>query len=104
MRLGNVVALSLMADFIPWLSLLSTGLILHIAIGRNTVFSAALLISGAMVARYGTLQKKALVEPYDEPASEENAHESRRTIDGEREVGISSAMKSCPPSSSVTTS
>ena len=67
MRRGNVVALSLMADFIPWLSLLATGVMLHMAIGRTAVLSAALLISGAIVARYGTLQNKPLIAAYDEP-------------------------------------
>jgi drug/metabolite transporter (DMT)-like permease len=67
MRRGNVVVLSLFADLIPWLSLVSTSLMLHIAIGRTAVFSAVLLVSGAMIARYGTLQKDPLVAAYEEP-------------------------------------
>lgn len=66
MRQGNVVILSLLADLIPWLSLVSANLMLHIAIGRGAVFSAVLLVSGAIIARYGTMQKELVVPAYEE--------------------------------------
>jgi drug/metabolite transporter (DMT)-like permease len=66
MRQGNVVVLSLFADLIPWLSLAATNLMLHIDIGRNAVFSAGVLVLGATLARYGTLQKMPLFAAYDE--------------------------------------
>jgi drug/metabolite transporter (DMT)-like permease len=67
MRRGNMVVLSLFADVIPWLSLISSNVMLHIAIGRAAVFSAVLLVAGAILARYGTLQKKPVVAAYEEP-------------------------------------
>jgi drug/metabolite transporter (DMT)-like permease len=67
MQKGNIVALSLLADLIPWISLVSASLMLHIAIGRTVVFSAVVLVLGAMIARYGTLQKRAVVAAYEEP-------------------------------------
>lgn len=67
MQRGNVVMLSLFADLIPWLSLLSASLMLHVAIGHRALFSAVVLVSGAMIARYGTLQKTPLVAAYEEP-------------------------------------
>jgi len=67
MRKGNVVALSLIADLIPWLSLASTSVMLHIAIGSKAAVSAVFLVMGAMVARYGTQQKNFVVAAYEEP-------------------------------------
>jgi drug/metabolite transporter (DMT)-like permease len=67
MRQGNVVVLSLMADFIPWLSLVSANLMLHVAIGGGVMVSAVVLVMGAMIARYGTLQPRPLVAAYEEP-------------------------------------
>ena len=64
MRRGNVIVLSLCADFIPWLSLLSANLLLGVDIGGRTVISAISLVMGAMITRYGTLHKKAM-EPLD---------------------------------------
>ncbi len=64
-RKGNVVILSLFADFIPWLSLLTAHFMLGLDIGIKTVLSAVLLVSGAMIARYGTLQKKLKLETYE---------------------------------------
>jgi drug/metabolite transporter (DMT)-like permease len=55
MRKGNVVILSLFADFIPWLSLIFAALILKVEIGPKTILSAILLVLGAMITRYGTL-------------------------------------------------
>ena len=69
MRQGNVVVLSLFADLIPWLSLAATSLMLHIAIGRNAVFSAGVLVLGATLARYGTLQKTPALAVYEEVGS-----------------------------------
>jgi drug/metabolite transporter (DMT)-like permease len=67
MRKGNIVLLSLFADLIPWLSLASTSLMLHISIGSKAVASAVVLVIGAMIARYGTLRKKPLLAAYEEP-------------------------------------
>ncbi|HWZ52334.1 MAG TPA: hypothetical protein VNW54_12810 [Granulicella sp.] len=67
MRQGNVVVLSLFADLIPWLSLGATNLMLHIDLGRNAVFSAGVLVLGATLARYGTLQKMPVLAAYEEP-------------------------------------
>ncbi len=67
MRRGNVVALSLFADFIPWLSLLSAALLLGVDIGHKTVVSAITLVMGAMITRYGTLQKKTSPPPFEMP-------------------------------------
>jgi drug/metabolite transporter (DMT)-like permease len=55
MRKGNIVALSLFADFIPWLSLFSASLFLHFELGVHTVLSAVCLVAGAMVTRYGVM-------------------------------------------------
>ncbi len=66
MRQGNVVILSLFADLIPWLSLGATSLMLHVAIGRNAVFSAGVLVVGATLTRYGTLQKRPVLVTYEE--------------------------------------
>ncbi len=66
MRQGNVVVLSLLADLIPWFSLAVTNLMLRIDIGRNAVFSAGVLVLGATLARYGTLQKAPVLGVYEE--------------------------------------
>jgi drug/metabolite transporter (DMT)-like permease len=60
-RKGNVIILSLCADFIPWLSLVSAFFLLHVDIHNKTIFSAIILVIGAMITRYGTLPKKASV-------------------------------------------
>ena len=57
MRRGNVVILSLCADFIPWISLLTSYLVLGTEIGNRTTASAICLVIGAMITRYSTLQK-----------------------------------------------
>lgn len=57
-RHGSIVILSLMSDFIPWLSLITTNLLLSIAIGPKTVISVITLVAGAIITRYGTLAKK----------------------------------------------
>lgn len=67
MREGNVVVLSLFADLTPWLSLASASLMLHIAIGSKAVFSAVVLVLGAMIVRYGTLQARPVVAAFEEP-------------------------------------
>lgn len=54
MRLGNIVILSLLADFIPWLSLLASTLILDIKIEKRTIFSALFLVVGALLTRFAT--------------------------------------------------
>jgi len=54
MRKGNVVALSLFADFIPWMSLLAAALIVDVAISVHTMISAFTMVVGAMVTRLGT--------------------------------------------------
>ncbi len=55
MHHGSVVALSLCADFIPWLSLLSAHWFLGAEITVTTMISAFTLVLGAMITRYGTL-------------------------------------------------
>jgi len=60
MRKGNVVLLSLGADFIPWLSLASATFIIEVSISTITCISAATLVAGAMITRYGTLQKRTI--------------------------------------------
>jgi drug/metabolite transporter (DMT)-like permease len=67
MRRGNVVILSLFADFIPWLSLFAAHAMLGVGLGGRTILSALLLVAGAMVTRYGTLQKKLAFEQYEVP-------------------------------------
>jgi drug/metabolite transporter (DMT)-like permease len=57
MRRGNIVILSLCADFIPWLSLLAAHLFLHVEIGQRTILAAILLVTGAIITRYGTKQQ-----------------------------------------------
>jgi len=52
---GNIVALSLCADFIPWLSLISAHFILQTEITTTTMIAAFTLVVGAMITRYGTL-------------------------------------------------
>jgi drug/metabolite transporter (DMT)-like permease len=57
-RRGSVVTLSLLADFIPWLSLAVTSFLLSVPIGLSTKISAGVLVVGALVARLGTLERK----------------------------------------------
>lgn len=56
MRKGSVVVLSLAADLIPWISLCAAWIILDVDIGYKTVISAAFLVLGATITRYGTLR------------------------------------------------
>jgi drug/metabolite transporter (DMT)-like permease len=58
MRLGNIVVLSLCADFIPWLSFVTCYLFLNVKIEGKTIIAVILLVLGAMITRYGTLQKR----------------------------------------------
>ncbi len=58
MRRGNVVLLSLSADFIPWLSLLGTWLLVGADISHNTMVAAVALVVGAMMVRAGTAAPK----------------------------------------------
>lgn len=67
MRKGNIIFLSLCADFMPWISLASAYVVLGTHIGITTVLSGVLLVLGAMTTRYGTLTKKpALAIPAPE--------------------------------------
>jgi drug/metabolite transporter (DMT)-like permease len=59
MRLGNIVVLSLIADFIPFVSLVASHFMLGVDIGNRTIFSAVFLVSGAMVTRYATVAGKS---------------------------------------------
>lgn len=61
-RHGSIIILSLMSDFIPWLSLLTTNVLLSIAISPTTLVSAVSLVAGAMITRYGTLVKKQAID------------------------------------------
>lgn len=66
MRKGNVVVISLCADSIPWISLFSAHFVLNVEITARTMVSAAALVLGAVVARYGTLKKTSRAT-YDAP-------------------------------------
>lgn len=57
-QFGNIVMLSLLADFIPWLSLFGAALVLGVSLNNHTIFSAILLVFGAMTTRYSTVPKK----------------------------------------------
>lgn len=50
-RLGNLPVLSLLADFIPWLSLTMSAIYLGIAIPSSTLTSALLIVAGAVLSR-----------------------------------------------------
>jgi drug/metabolite transporter (DMT)-like permease len=54
-RKGNVVTLSLLADFIPWIALTATSVMLGVGIEQHTKLSAAVLVVGALTARFGTI-------------------------------------------------
>ena len=60
MREGNVVILSLSADFIPWLSIGASALFLGVPIETHTIVSALGLVMGAMVTRLGTLPRPSM--------------------------------------------
>ncbi|HMO18778.1 MAG TPA: EamA family transporter [Oligoflexia bacterium] len=59
-RKGNIVILSLFADFIPWLSLFFISLLLAIPLENKTILSAFILVVGAIITRAGTLQKNKI--------------------------------------------
>ncbi len=67
MRKGSVVGLSLMADFIPWLSLFFTWLLVGVTIESKTIVSAIALVFGAILTRFGTLPARTTVT---QPVSE----------------------------------
>jgi drug/metabolite transporter (DMT)-like permease len=54
-RLGNIILLTLLADTMPWASLTATRLYLSIQIGPETWLSAAVIVAGALLARYSLL-------------------------------------------------
>jgi drug/metabolite transporter (DMT)-like permease len=66
MRFGNVVLLSLFADLIPWLSLLTTSLMLHVSIPPQAAIAAVVLVAGAIITRTGTTQRQP-PDVLDEP-------------------------------------
>jgi drug/metabolite transporter (DMT)-like permease len=51
-RKGNLNSLSLLADFIPWMSLTITAVYLKIPIGNATWTAAFLIVIGALISRY----------------------------------------------------
>ncbi len=53
MRKGNVITLTLLADFIPWLSLVTMSVLLGVSIESRTLVSAFLLVCGGVTARIG---------------------------------------------------
>lgn len=57
MRQGNIVLLSLGADFIPFMSLAATSLLIGVDITGRTVVATAALVIGAMLVRYSTLRR-----------------------------------------------
>lgn len=67
MRMGNIVVLSLCADFIPWLSLIACHFLLRVKIENTTIVAMILLVMGAMIARYGTQQKKIALMQEERP-------------------------------------
>ena len=50
-RHGNLPVLSLVCDFIPWISLTLTALYLEVPLGIATILSAGLIVIGAVVSR-----------------------------------------------------
>jgi drug/metabolite transporter (DMT)-like permease len=73
MRKGNIVILSLCADFIPWLSLAAASLIVKAEISPLTIVSAITLVAGAMITRYGTIAQKKF-QPKITLETEESSH------------------------------
>ena len=69
-RHGNIVILSLCADFIPWLSLAAAHVLIGVDIGNKTILSATLLVAGATITRYGTLTKRGEKKQLEELAHE----------------------------------
>jgi drug/metabolite transporter (DMT)-like permease len=55
---GNLVIVSLLADFIPWISILGAAMIVGSELSRDTIISAIILVIGAIITRFST---KALV-------------------------------------------
>lgn len=53
MRRGNIVVLSLAADFIPWVSLAVSAIFLGVAIPLEAKMAAIVLVAGAIVTRRG---------------------------------------------------
>ena len=56
MRHGDVVVLSLLADFIPWISLTVTALALGVTVSGRTMITAGVLVAGALITRKGTIR------------------------------------------------
>lgn len=54
-RYGNIVILSLAADFIPWMSLATASIALGAPLATRTIISAVLLVFGALLTRLGTM-------------------------------------------------
>jgi len=67
MSAGNVVLLSLLADLIPWLSLITASVMLHVSIPAKAVVAAVVLVAGAMAIRMGTTQRPTPAA-FEEPA------------------------------------
>lgn len=65
MRKGNIVFLSLCADFVPWISLTTAWILLDADLTVKTILSGVMLVFGAIITRYGTLVKKQI--PQDLP-------------------------------------
>ena len=61
MRLGNIVVLSLLADLIPWLSLITTDFMLRVPLKPRTSVSAAVLVVGAIITRFGTVPGRTVL-------------------------------------------
>ena len=60
-RKGNIVLLSLCADFVPWISLATAWLLLDADITLKTAMAGAMLVIGAIITRYGTLIKNPTI-------------------------------------------
>lgn len=56
-RRGSLVVVSLIADGLPWISLLAAHFVLGSPLHETTVITAVLLVFGGLCTRYGTLPK-----------------------------------------------
>lgn len=58
MRKGNVVALSLIADTLPWISLTFSKVYLGVGITRETWIAAVMIVAGAVISRFALRQSR----------------------------------------------
>jgi drug/metabolite transporter (DMT)-like permease len=58
LRKGNIFSLTLLADFIPWMSLAAVSLLLGVELNWRTLMSALLLVAGAVIARLSAMRRE----------------------------------------------